>query len=296
MTAKHLATPILIIIFNRPDTTSLVLEAIRKVRPPRLYIAADGPRPGIESDVELCRQARNLSNSLDWDCEVITWYREDNFGPDRGVSTAISWFFENETEGIILEDDCFADDRFFWFCQESLQRFRDDNRVMHVCGSNLLGWNNDLYSYYFSRYASVRGWASWRRAWNLFGFEKSRYEAIRERGYFEEYFPSNREKLRWFRVFDGLALDPDNQGSWVKRWDFSRFIQSGLSIVPCDNLVAAVDSHSTRSQDVPDQSDEDCTFRHPPFVIRNLEADKHYYSTVLRGERVLIDSEPISRL
>src|SRR5690606_40623722 len=124
MTAKPLATPVLLIIFNRPDTTRLVLEAIRKVRTPRLYIAADGPRPGIGSDEERCEGARELSNSIDWDCEVIKWYREENLGHDKGVSTAISWFFVYEAEGIILEDDCLPDERFFWFCQESLQRFR----------------------------------------------------------------------------------------------------------------------------------------------------------------------------
>src|SRR5690606_37151347 len=116
MTPKPLATPVLLIIFNRPDTARLVLEAILKVRPPRLYIAADGPRPGIESDVELCEAARELSNSIDWDCEVIKWYREKNLGDDKGVFTAISWFFDNEAEGIILEDDCLPDERFFWFC------------------------------------------------------------------------------------------------------------------------------------------------------------------------------------
>jgi len=286
MTAKPLATPVLLIIFNRPDTTRLVLEAIRKVRTPRLYIAADGPRPGIESDVELCEGARELSNSIDWDCEVIKWYREENLGHDKGVSTAISWFFDNEAEGIILEDDCLPDERFFWFCQESLQRFRDDKRIMHICGSNLLGWSNEAYSYYFSRHAAVRGWASWKRAWNLYGFEKSRYEAIKAHGYLDDYFPSKEEKLRWISVFDNLASDRDNQRRWINRWDFSRFIQSGLSIVPGDNLVVSIDLNGKQPQNVPDQSHRDNALLHPPFVIRNLEADKRYYSIVIKGARL----------
>jgi hypothetical protein len=286
MTAKGFATPVLFIIFNRPDTTDLVFDAIRRVRPASLYIAADGPRPQVESDVALCGQARGVRDSVDWDCKVKTRYGEENLGPDKAVSSAIDWFFENVSEGIILEDDCLPDQRFFWYCQELLQHYRDDTRVMHICGSNFLGKLNEKYSYYFSRHAPIRGWASWRRAWKLNGFEKTRYEAIRQHGFFDEYFPSRIEKLSWFRIFDGMARNPDKQGQWVYRWDFSRFIQSGLSVIPRENLVTSLNSREDKTQAVPNPSSLGDSLLHPPFVIRNMEADKQYFSTVINIRRV----------
>ncbi|HEY3387536.1 MAG TPA: hypothetical protein VGK46_13560, partial [Saprospiraceae bacterium] len=160
-----LHTAVLLVIFNRPQTTRLVFEAIRKAKPPRLYVAADGPRIGVDSDIFNCREAREIIKGVDWDCELKTYFREEDLGCGLGPSTAFSWFFEHEEEGIILEDDCLPSQNFFWFCEELLERYRHDNRIMHVGGNNFLnGWQKDNdYSYYFSRSGHIWGWATWRR-------------------------------------------------------------------------------------------------------------------------------------
>lgn len=275
MTVKGLTTPVLLIVFNRPTTTKLVFEAIRRIRPMRLFVAADGPRPHVDSDPEFCEEVRNIKTLVDWDCEVHTMYREENLGPDKAVSAALNWFFSEVQEGIILEDDCLPDERFFGFCQELLERYRNDQRVMQICGSNPLGeWTREKYSYYFSRHGPITGWASWRRAWQLNCFDKARYKYIREQGFFDEYFPSRLEKLFWFRRFDSVASSADHQKAWRYRWDFSRFIQSGLSIIPRKSLVYAVEA---KSEQHPIAFDE--ALLHPPFVMRNMEADKLYFSS-----------------
>lgn len=134
MTTYNKCTPILFTIFNRPDTTALVFEKIRKAQPQKLYIAADGPR--TKQGKELCNKTREIIKRIDWDCSVKKLFLEDNLGCRKGMIKAITWFFENESEGIILEDDCLPSDSFFSFCSILLEKYRDDDRIGHITGSN----------------------------------------------------------------------------------------------------------------------------------------------------------------
>ena len=169
METNKFNTPILFLIFNRPDTTFKVFEEIRKIKPAKLYIAADGPRPNVIGEEEKCTASRNIIKQVDWDCDVKTLFREKNLGCKIAVSSAISWFFENVEEGIILEDDTFPTQSFFWFCQELLDFYRNDSRIMHISGNNFqLGKIRGEGSYYFSKYNHIWGWATWKRAWRFY--------------------------------------------------------------------------------------------------------------------------------
>jgi len=205
-----LNTPILLIIFNRPDTTSQVIGAIRRVRPRQLFVAADGPRDGVESDRASCAAARAVATAVDWDCDLQTLFRESNVGCGLGPSSAISWFFESVEAGIVLEDDCVPDPTFFSFCQELLDFYKDVPKVMQVSGANYLrGTTRGKASYYFSRYPhSVGGWATWRRSWQLFD-----YEAI-------------SEDLR--------------KHIWDWQWSIAFKLSRGLAAVPNRNLITNI--------------------------------------------------------
>src|SRR4051812_35098447 len=128
-------TPILFLIFNRPDVTQSVFNAIREARPKQLFVAADGPRKGNKTDDAKCREARSIIK-VDWPCELKTLYREENLGCRRAVSSGISWFFSLVEEGIVLEDDCLPHPDFFPYCEELLARYRDNPRIMHISGGN----------------------------------------------------------------------------------------------------------------------------------------------------------------
>ena len=160
-----LTSPVLFLIFNRPETTQQVFSAIRRAKPPRLYVAADGPRSDYPNEDEKCEHSRKIATNVDWDCEVKTLFRDQNLGCRLAVSQAIYWFFEQEPEGIILEDDCLPSQSFFWFCQEMLEYFRNDKAVGVICGfySNELEYKPSA-SFFFSRYLRVWGWAGWRRS------------------------------------------------------------------------------------------------------------------------------------
>ena len=160
-----LTSPVLFLIFNRPETTQQVFSASRKAKPPRLYVAADGPRSDYPNEDEKCEHSRKIAKNVDWDCEVKTLFRDQNIGCRLAVGQAIYWFFEQEPEGIILEDDCLPSQSFFWFCQEMLEYFRNDKAVGVICGfySNELEYKPSA-SFFFSRYLRVWGWAGWRRS------------------------------------------------------------------------------------------------------------------------------------
>jgi hypothetical protein len=202
-----LSTPILLVVFNRADTTREVFDAIRQVRPRQLFVAADGPRESVDADGASCAAARSVATAVDWDCDVQTLFREENLGCGLGPSAAISWFFENVEAGIILEDDCVPHSTFFRFCEELLDYYKDVPRIMTISGDNFLrGRKRGAASYYFSHYPHVWGWATWRRAWHHFD-----YEAIPE-----EY---------------------RKHGIWDWQWRLALEKNRGLAAVPNVNLV-----------------------------------------------------------
>lgn len=178
-------TPILFIGFNRPETSRQVFAAIRSAEPTDLYVAIDGPRVGHSDEAARVAEVRAIFDDVDWDCEVHTLFREDNVGCRLGVSGAINWFFENVEAGIILEDDCVPSSSFFGYCEELLDRFADDTRIMHIAGYNHrpdFVWDPD-YSYFFSHYGYMWGWATWRRAWAFYDVELPHFDEIVAKGY-----------------------------------------------------------------------------------------------------------------
>lgn len=289
---SNLHTAVLMVIFNRPETTRQVFEAIRVAKPSRLYIAADGPRNDKPGEAERCEECKQIVGEVDWDCEVKTLFRKQNLNCGRGPSSAFNWFFEHEEEGIILEDDCLPSQSFFWFCQELLERYRHDSRIMHIGGNNFLnGWQKDGdYSYYFSQSGHIWGWATWRRAWKKFDYDLSLYQKLKRKNYFSHFFLSQLEKLYRLRKFDktvsGKLVD-----WWDYQWDFARYIHSGLAIVPEDNLVKNIgfDGEATHTQDKNNPSaklnaDEiEFPLHHPPFMIRDYASDKRYFRSFIKN-------------
>lgn len=227
---------VLLLIFNRPDTTKQVFEAIRQAEPPRLYVAADGARADKSGEHEKCKHVRRIATQVDWDCEVKTLFRDRNLGCRVGVSSAIDWFFENEEEGIILEDDCMPSQSFFWFCEELLERYRDDMRVWHIAGRNNLGsYLPSLYDYHFATGGSVWGWATWKNRWKYNDLYLDIIED-KEAGRKLKDFLCNTNAFRGH--LDAMrSIKVDKIDTWDYQWGFSTKINNGLAIVPSVNLV-----------------------------------------------------------
>jgi FkbM family methyltransferase len=228
---------VLLLVFNRPKETAIVFDAIRKARPAKLFVAQDGPRPGRAEESRKCDEVRSIVSRVDWPCEVKTLYRTENLGCKKAVSEAITWFFGQVEEGIILEDDCLPDQSFFPFAAEMLARFRSDERVMQVSGFNSGGeWvARGGSSYFFSLYGSCWGWATWRRAWARYESDMKRWQDGSAQGRIRSRIGSRRQwKIkRW--IYDSVAAG--RKDSWAYVWEYSRLMNDGLSVVPRVNLV-----------------------------------------------------------
>lgn len=236
MTINPTKSPVLFLVFNRPDTTLKVLNEIREARPSKLYIAADGPRKGNEQDIRLCKETLAVVSNIDWDCEVKTLFREKNLGCKEAISSAITWFFEQEEEGIILEDDCLPAKSFFYFCDEMLDRYRDDKRIRHITGTNMqLGQTWGDASYYFGLATNVWGWASWRRVWNDYDKDLSKYEAAEVEHQLRNIFEDEFLAAQWFSIFKKLKLKE------IDTWDYQltliNYFNHSLSVNPNVNLI-----------------------------------------------------------
>lgn len=228
-------TPVLLIIFNRPHTTRAVFEVVRKVKPKYLYVAADGPRLSIQGELDRVMRARDILSQVDWPCEIKTLFREKNLGCKKAVSEAITWFFNHVNQGIILEDDCLPSITFFNYCEELLNKYKDDYRVWHIGGTNVEKVSHDVNaSYYFSFANNIWGWATWKRTWDQYDVNMSDYKSVRVE--LLEALPDNMKY--YINLFDG-ALDK-KLDTWDYQYNYLMIKNSYLSIVPKYNLISNI--------------------------------------------------------
>lgn len=232
-------TPILYIIFNRLDTVQQTFPIIKKQKPKFLFIAADGARKDKIGEAEKCQQVREwVLSQIDWDCELNTLFRNENLGCGKGPAEAISWFFENVEQGIILEDDCLPSDSFFKFCEELLEYYKNDERIWQISGTNRLRESPfEDFDYFYTNYPSEWGWATWKRCWNQYDF----YIKLWEKEYIKEsikdlFFDYSTNISQ---ILDTTINNP-NVSWWDYQWGFIKNINSGLTVTPCKNLISNI--------------------------------------------------------
>ena len=295
-------TPLLLITWRRPHTLRQVIDAIRPLAPPRLYVACDGPNLDRFGESEQVAATRALIDTeIDWPCQIERLYSDINLGCRLGVSRAITWFFEQVEEGIILEDDCVPHPYFFHYCSALLERYRHDNRVWCISGNNFQNgqWRGDG-SYYFSRYNHCWGWASWRRCWKHYDSTLSQWSALLESGLLEAIFVDPLERNYWSGIFHRLLCTgfPD---TWDYQWAFTCFVNSGLTALPNRNLVSNVGfgEHATHTTvfAVPTVADQGLgVLTHPKFVLRNEAADRYSFYHHFGGSDMSLRRPLIQRL
>lgn len=240
-------TPILLLAWRRPHTLAKVIDAIRPCSPHHVFVACDGPRldrPGEVQKVEATRQL--IDQEIDWPCQIMRLYSDTNKGCREGVMQAISWFFTHVESGIILEDDCVPHPDFIQYCTELLCRYAIDDRIFLITGHNRLGESAVSADYFYSRLGGIWGWASWRRAWNMYGLTIPELDQAQSQHALENVLPMDIAKDRYAKCRDSLSGKLD---SWAYQWGYCRFINGGLSCVPKYNLITNIggDDDSTHT-------------------------------------------------
>ncbi|MGD1174069.1 methyltransferase type 11 [Mycobacterium seoulense] len=272
--------PVIFVIFNRPDSTRRVFETIRAARPSTLLVVADGPRADVPGEAEKCAAARAVIEGVDWDCDVQTNYSETNLGCRLRCSSGITWAFELVDRAIIIEDDCIPSASFFPYCAELLERYESDERVMMVSGDNhLFGRAETAESYYFSRFAHLWGWATWRRAWARYDIHMTNWPEIRDRGLFDHYFRRPSERFFWESVLQ-CAYD-GNVDTWDFQWVYSIWANSALCVAPARNLVRNIGFHPGATHTMKNTAysslsaeELDLPLTHPATVLASYDKDE----------------------
>lgn len=276
--------PILFVIFRRKDVTMRTFAAIKAAQPAKLYIACDGARETVNGEQELVEATRQaVEQAIDWPCEIHRRYQDHNQGCAKAVSSAISWMFETEEMGIILEDDCVAKASFFKFVREMLHRYKDDQRIGMVAGTNLVSSKVTMPdSYCFSKYKACWGWATWKRVWSNFQLDMP----WRDSDYYQSVIANNgfRAKDKNYWKYRLNLIDANYVSSWDWPWYFCLAAQNQLCIFPSKDLIVNIgfDAEATHTSffNLPKYKDEgELSFplRHPQYIVPYEPFDKAFY-------------------
>lgn len=238
--SDFLETPIIFLIFNRPDTTRRVFEAIRKVKPRHLYVVADGPRSETHpEDIAKCAATRKIIDEVNWECDLKKDYSDTNLGCKDRVHTGITNAFKHYERAIILEDDCLPSEDFFPYCETLLNKYADNPQIMHIGGGNFQnGIQRGTASYYFSKYAHIWGWATWKRAWEHYDPDLKSWPEFEKNASFNSLMSSEKEKAFFKMVFD--TAHEKRTGTWDFQWMYTLFHENGLSIIPQENMISNI--------------------------------------------------------
>lgn len=289
MSEWQLKTPVCFIIFNRPDVTERVFQVIRQAKPPKLLVVADGARTNKAGEQEKCLAARAIIHQVDWKCEVLTNYSDVNLGCRKRIYTGLDWVFSQVEEAIILEDDCLPDPSFFRFCEELLEEYRHNTKIMLVSGQNLqFGQKRRNYSYYFSRYNHCWGWATWKRAWQYYDDTMELWPLVKNENWLFDILQDEQAFRYWSATFQSMYEGFD---TWDYPWLFACYINQGLSVLPNINLVSNIGfgkegTHATDTNSIlANIPVEEMQFplKHPPFIVRDTQADNFTERTFYSG-------------
>lgn len=273
-------SPVVMIVFNRPDTAGAVFEYVRKAEPPKLFIIADGARPQKNGEAEKVAQTRKIIEKVDWQCEVFTNFSDENMGCKKRISSGLDWVFNQVERAIILEDDCKPAESFFRFCDELLELYKDDERIMMISGDEQSG-SKELAetSYYFTKHIHIWGWATWARAWKKNDITMKNWPEIKKSGALSQLFKHRRYNFYWCHYFGILAENRVN--SWAGPWVYSVWKESGLSIAPKTNLITNIGfgenaTHTNRKSIYAGMQTEEMEFPlvHPKYVLADAKKDE----------------------
>ncbi|MDP3463668.1 MAG: hypothetical protein Q8S18_12830 [Bacteroidales bacterium] len=290
---KTVNTPILFITFARPEYAKKTFEAIKKVKPRKLYFYNNIARPDNSDEINRNRQVRALLKEIDWECEVETFFREDHADIYTSLFSAIDWVFENEEQAIILEEDCVATPYFFYYCEELLNKYKADSRVWMISGNNFTedGFINDT-DYFFSRFSHIYGWASWKDRWKKIDRAMEDHRYVIDSGIYEQYFLTKKQARHVKKKFVNFKK---NNLPALPAWDFlfwySAIKNNAFTIFPKKHLVGnigVIGHHNKKGEPmiwnrepIPIEKNP-FTLKHPMFIYPDNSYDRFHFNRYIK--------------
>ena len=289
--------PVLFIIYKNPGITKKVFEKIRELKPQKLYISADGPKSDLLSDCKEINETRKVTEFVDWDCIVSRRYSDKNMGCKLGVSSAITWFFETEKEGVILEYDCLPDLSFFTFCEQLLEKYRNTDNIFSISGNNFdfithqnKAISDTSVSYSFSNLSKIWGWATWKRAWDKFDITMNDFPHFQESQKIQSLIKGRKNQKYWIGKMKDV-YDGRNNSTWGFIWLYTLLNNSSFCITPNVNIVSNI-GFGTGATHAKDESSRFSKMEtksineiiHPQSICADLESDFRFTSFLRKSE------------
>ena len=279
-----LKTPLLFLVYNRPEITKKVFSRIKKSKPEKLYIAADGPKSN--EDKLNTDKTRDIFNNIDWNCNLKKLYNNENLGCRKSVKNSIDWFFQNEERGIILEDDCLPNATAFIFFEKLLKKYSNSKKIMHISGVNYLKGSLKIdSSYYYSAIANINGWATWRESWNGYDDIYRDLPTFEKKNMIKNFFSDKITQKFWIEVYRRNYHNEDTSWSWP--YLFSIMNRGGMAISPAVNLISNIGygANSVHTKNSRDRFANMSTFTiKPPFISpKKFELNKRADSLTNRN-------------
>lgn len=280
--------PILFQIFNRLDTSLKVIDEIKKIKPLNLYIVQDGARKDRISEAIDCLNVRSkILGQIDWECNLVTRFRDENMGPGAGTVDSLKWFFSQVEYGIVLEHDCLPHPDFFEYCAILLEKYNNENRVMLINGSNYQnGKTFGKGSYYFGVSGQIWGWAAWGRTFINYEYDIDKYSQVTILKDIKSIFKTQLEQKYWQRIF--YYTKNKKVDTWDYQLLFTIWHQNGLIVIPNVNLISNIGFgvQSIHCQNEGSSLDNAKTFpilplRHVSIIERDYRSDKNYLNNYL---------------
>lgn len=277
------------IIFNRPHHTLNTFKAIRAQRPSKLFLIADGARTGHPTDIQRCKEARAVVANIDWPCEVFHNYSEENLGCKRRVSSGLDWVFSQVDSAIVLEDDCLPHPDFFNFCNNLLDRYKNDDRIWVITGNNFQdGKKRGDASYYFSKFNHCWGWATWRRAWQKYQLDMPYWAEWKQSADWNNKTTDLVERKIFTELFDRVSRGEID--TWDYQWTACVWYHGGLTATPNVNLVTNIGFGPDATHTVADDNLEGMpssalgNLTHPTAVRQDVAADRYVFDRNFGGK------------
>jgi GR25 family glycosyltransferase involved in LPS biosynthesis len=288
-----ITVPVLLVAFNRPDTTRTVFQKIREAKPQKLYVTVDGPREEKDGEVDLVNKVKAIVQDVDWNCKTYYLFHEKNLGAEVTVSSAISWAFENEEYAIILEDDIVAPLSFFRFSNDMLIKYKDDERIATVTGCNftpIKTTNNE--DYFFANYGHSWGWGTWKRNWEMFDLNAEVSDEHLKKDFLKKITNSKAEMNYYRKFFKRIKQNGPGNSTWDQIGFYVHRVKNSLSIIPRVNLTTNIGIYGLHAKGLTEHHfrpyDENFVVRKSPIeVIRNIEYDKHHFRTYINRKKSL---------
>lgn len=288
---KKFNTPIVIIIYNRKKALEKLVTVLRGISPTKVFVIADGPKPGEEKKV---LEARSVIETIDWVVKIEKIYSSQNLGLKDRIKSGLDEVFSKVETAIILEDDCIPSQQFFYYCEELLHKYKDEGKILSISGDNFLKGRVPIKdSYYFSRFFHSWGWATWKRAWKMYDEHLNSWPQQKKEAWLEKIFSSKSERAYWSTIFD--LVKKDRIKSWAYRWSYTHFKLGGLSIVPAKNLVQNVGFGSDATNTKLGRKSLSQTVRslrfpltHPNEIEGNNDADEYTGKTLYATAKNMI--------